>query len=70
MQFINSLWKRLPIYHPNPAYLTATRKFSVRTKLFTSSHQVPSQQKVDRLMPGHTMATTKDSTLVKAAVMC
>ena len=64
-----SLWKRLPIYHVNPVYMTASRRqFSVRAHLYTSTaSQVPADKTVNRLIKGHSIATTKDSTLVKNA---
>lgn len=56
-------------HYVNPHfYYVSSCSFSVRTIMFESTHQVPKDQQVNRLKPGHSMATTKDSTLVKEAV--
>jgi CBS domain-containing protein len=58
-------WKRLPVYR-NPMYIT-TRSFSVQSRVFSSSHQVPSTQEVKRIIAGHKIATAKQTDLVKEA---
>eukprot|EP01084_Bolivina_argentea_P318874 553095_1 len=64
--FKPSLWTRLPIYHIRPAVHTiSTRRFS---KLFTTSaSQTPTNQVVNKLAKGHSIATTGEKTSVKTA---
>eukprot|EP00487_Bulimina_marginata_P011086 TRINITY_DN6438_c0_g1_i1.p1 TRINITY_DN6438_c0_g1~~TRINITY_DN6438_c0_g1_i1.p1 ORF type:complete len:134 (+),score=1.00 TRINITY_DN6438_c0_g1_i1:77-478(+) len=58
--------KRLPIYHPNPAYIVSTRRFSVRSKLFTTSAN-QSNETINRIKDGANIATTRIQTSVKTA---